>query len=337
MSSDEDKGRDVRAVAEHQRRVSETRQLPRRPFSPTKPQRPVIAGRLHHHETGYPLAGVAVKVDLTMPPGRPRAIGSAVTDVAGRFSVVPRREALDALRLIGQRGVALVLTAGPPERPWRRTEDLSRSVGGLVVLSIPVPPDEPSTQHWADFARSLTERQHTRLHEALRHLVLAEDGDSVVGGWPLTLRHSMALALEMAFLDPRGVLTAVRRPPTFFQVHAEDAWENYQRVVQASNDPEISVALDRAAALYASYPGAYRADWEMDLEAMAQNDLGVAASKFEDLYNQGLDTWTGTIPVPVSPLVPYRDYLRALFTGSDNSDAESQVKLGKLANRFHQN
>jgi hypothetical protein len=54
---------------------------PRRLFSPTKPQRPVIAGRLHHHETGYPLAGVSVRVDLTNPPERPRAIGSAVSDV----------------------------------------------------------------------------------------------------------------------------------------------------------------------------------------------------------------------------------------------------------------
>lgn len=296
----------------------------------------LIGGQVLDERSGYPLGGMTVTVEIAVLRGQRKVIGRATTDAGGRFVVRLEPDAMESLPLIGQRDTTLTLSiTDATGSVWLETPDITDRAGSeSLAVVVPLPDVQPTSEDWNDFAGRLTERLHTRLHEAIRHLVLSPDLGSVVGDWPRSLRHSMASALERALLDPTGVLSRVKRPPTFFEFNAKRQWTNYRRDMGALDDPAIVVALDRAEALYKSYPGIYRVDWEVDLEAMAVGDVAAAVTKFEDAYKPGDKV---AVPAVKSPLVPYRDYLRALFTGASNSDPEAQAKLADLERRFHQN
>ncbi|GAA1712337.1 hypothetical protein GCM10009745_70640 [Kribbella yunnanensis] len=290
----------------------------------------LVGGRLLHHQTGYPIEGLTVAAEIRSRTGEPRIVATTISGTGGAFHLIGDQDALprDAELVLEVRDGAGAI--------WLRTGDIAAVRGSEVLaLAVPVPAARPSAQEWRDFAARLAERRHSRLHEAIGHLVLVAAKESVVGDWPIAMRHVMASQLERALIDPTGVLTRRAAPPTFVGVHARDEWAAYRRLVESPPDPAVSTALDRAEGLFASYPAAYRADWETQLDLLGTGDLGSSVSMFEHLY---LSDSVGSIPMPYqdSPLVPYRDYLRTLYAGASPSDEGMQANVDALRTRFHQ-
>jgi len=307
-----------------------------------------IAGRLVNSSTGYSLAGLNVKMLMTLPgdggaQGRECLLGDAVSDAEGRFTITfaetsLARQQLCLLQSCRETTYYLKVESPAGKSYYTSSPMRGRTPEGFTV-KVPLPATPVTRENWNALSKRLEQGRVAQLHSVTEQLVSVPAAHSLIGDWDLELRHSVAAELEQAFADPDGALRELGPLPTFHMLRQPGAFAAYvEALSEKTRAPRAAKALSSLQAKIGSFDDLLHVDWVIDITALADAQIGKAVSKFEDLY-QDIEAADYTNDLPVtssSPLVKYRDYLRTIFTGAPNAASYTPQKQ-KLEQRFRQN
>lgn len=325
-----------------------------------------VSGNLVNALSGYPLAGFYVCAYFVEPSSEAESagagrvlLGDAMTDSAGGFEIEfhDSERVRSRLRLLEQDGAgSLVIEAGVPGGEPLHTLQAPRAVDH-TPLSVRVElPEVPVTaEHWKQLGARLEEARLVQLHAIVAELTTVPPARSLFGDWSPELRHSVVAELERAFVDPDRVLRSEGRPPTLRELRSPVAWESLRGGGgDAHLDARFVLALSALEAKTHSFDGLDRVDWVLDVSGFKDGDPEGVLKRAEEVYRKEGKEWTvfdagglvfgdreiGNIELNLlgeapAELIPYRNYLRTIFTGAKGSPQYDALKA-KLHTRLHQ-
>lgn len=298
------------------------------------------AGTIVNAANCFPLDGLHVRVRLVEPESesgemeRGGVLGEAVSDSRGMFRIlftssstmeqtsdgIEERTSMSSLALEVSDAAGSVLLSQP------------FSSGLSVSLRVQLPAVAITTAHWKEAGARLKQARIARLNELTRSLISVSPARARFADWDVATRHAVLSALETAFLDPRGALSAIGAPPPgFLALRSQTKLDDYRRSIEPHmSDANVRKAFSEMAGKVMSFPDLLFVDWVIDLNEFESGNTGAALGKFEDEYkvkkwdvHQPFDpdlldrlTTIDTAP-PLPPdepaLIPYRDYLLKVY------------------------
>ncbi|MGH8201130.1 MAG: hypothetical protein ACREVO_12355 [Steroidobacteraceae bacterium] len=310
-----------------------------------------LTGTLRNKETLDPLQDLLVDVYYVDPaqskgqPGR-RLLGSATSDVNGSFLVSWQQDAtvvqlLCLLSACSDASYIATVSVQADQDPLLTTSPAS--LHGAVTsldLAIPIPAQAITTAQWSDLGARAAASGVTTVSGIAAQLTLTPTGQSIFSDWTLVQRQNAAAQLGIAFLDPQGVLSALRPLPGWQALEAPGGLDAYrQSLGDKSSQADVVSSLAELAQKLTAFSSLSSVDWQIDPTKFAQ---GVSAPITAVQHN-----YFGVLPVPILRETPselgYRNYLLAQWTSMITLvEYIEPYKLTvaqadqQLRNRFHQ-
>ncbi|HEY8459849.1 MAG TPA: hypothetical protein VIM99_05675, partial [Blastocatellia bacterium] len=219
-----------------------------------------VSGLLVNAATGYPLAGLKVKMLMELPgaseetrggetaQGLECLLGDAVSDARGRFDIVFAETPLARQQLCLLQNCREATCYFKVESLTGKSYHVSSPMPGRtssdLVIEVPLPLTLASGETWNALGKRLEEGRVAQLHSITEQLISVPAAQSLVGDWDVELRHSVAFELEQAFADPDGVLREIGPLPTFKSLRQPGAFDAYaESVLKKAGDPRAARAL----------------------------------------------------------------------------------------------
>ena len=304
---------------------------------------------------GYPLAGLRVGAWFVPPAAQKGGhndgngnrsealLGEGITNSSGRFAIrfretPPARAKLCRLREDPDASFVLKIE-GLRDTPLFVSNPFTVASIFPVTLRVQIPGKPIQAAIWTKLGARLEQARLAQLHELVRQLVATPAAQSLFGDWTLETRHSIAVRLEHAFLDPDGVLQRLGPLPTLRELHASGALDQYQkRIARQLRNSRVEKAFMAMSGKAASFSDLLEVDWVMDAEEFKKGKPGKAVNKFQAAYESpsvGASLQQKAEVSLPSKLSGYRDYLRTIY--ADAPGSADYAKYGnQLENRFHQ-
>ncbi len=318
-------------------------------------------GTLVNAANGYPLAGLYVRAYFVEPDSRADGhvlLGEGATDASGRFRVRPLddervRERLLLLRQ-GEGEGSLRLEAGVPGRDPFYTSEVDGAFEDLPLpLRVQLPEVEVTAEHWKQLGERMEEARLLQLHSLVAELTTVPPERSLFGDWSPELRQSVVTELERTFLDPDRVLRSSGVQLTMREQRRPEARRQLDFVVgEAPGDEHLRRAVEGLELKVEGFDNLYAVDWVLDASGFKDGDPGRVIQAADDVYGRKVTDggdWLvlggglNRVPIDIAEtteeapadLIPYRNYLRNIFTGPKGSPQYNTL-MGKLRDRLHQ-
>jgi Tc toxin complex TcA C-terminal TcB-binding domain len=327
-------------------------------------------GTIVNVANGFPLGGLQVLARLVEPePGRGGAagasgdrptdvLGETVTDSRGRFRIAfpPARQAKG-----GQRRSAEAAALNAFKLEVSDTAGARLFVSPLfsgrtpVTLHVLLPATPITDSHWREIGARMKRARLARLNDLTRSLISTSPAPMRFRDWDAATRHAVLGALEIAFLDPRRVLSALLPPPGFLALRDQAELDAYLRRLEThADDPRVREDLLAMQGKLLSFRDLSSVDWVIDLDELEAGNPGAALGKFQDHYkvqpwdfeDTQLSAPSSSLPPQEPALIPYRDYLLNVYLGALDAakegrevltEEEADASLALLEHRFKQN
>ena len=312
-----------------------------------------LTGTLRNKETLDPLQDLLVEI-YYVDPAQPkrqqgrRLLGSATSDVSGNFVVIWKQDAtvvqlLCLLSACGDASYIATVSVHAGQDPLLSTSPASlHGTATSLDLAIPIPAQAITTAQWRELGARAVASGVTTISGIAAQLTLTPTGQSIFSDWTLVQRQNAASQLGIAFLDPQGVLSALRPLPGWQALEAPGGLDAYRQALgDKSTQADVGSSLTELAQKLTAFSSLSSVDWQIDPNKFAQGVSAPITAAQHDYF--------GVLPRPVPILretpseLGYRNYLLAQWTSMITlvqyiepykltvAQADQQLR-----NRFHQ-
>jgi hypothetical protein len=204
-----------------------------------------------------------------------------------------------------------------------------------IVLEVPLLIKTISKSLWKEFAARLDRSHITRLNEIANQLLLIPSTHSIFGDWNIEIRYSLLIALEEAFLDPKGYLRKAGIKPMFSLLISTG-----KRLQQPNFEKDTVNHLAAAITNARNWGNIFSVGIYVDAKLISVGNLSDAFHKdlshavHEDVPGLQIEEQPEKAP---DNLISYRNYLLDIFTIAPSTIPDTSINyLSIIENRFHQ-